>query len=267
MALRELLTVDNALSLVSLAAMEVVLGIDNLVFVSILSGKLQQPDRDRARRLGLTLALVLRIGLLLAISWVMKLTTPLFHLGARPISGRDLILLIGGLFLIGKSTHEIYDKVESHGGDDAGAKGRSFMLTLVQIIVLDMVFSLDSVITAVGMVDAVEIMIVAMLFAVGVMLMFARRIGDFVNEHPSMKILALSFLIMIGAMLVAEGLGQHINKATIYTAMAFSLVVELLNMRFRKKAKVAAPLPGDAAPAVQVSTLDVSALEAPKADP
>jgi predicted tellurium resistance membrane protein TerC len=178
---------------------------------------------------------------LLAISWVMKLTTPLIHLGARPITGRDLILLVGGIFLIGKSTHEIYDKVETHGSDEGKGKGRSFFLTLVQIIVLDVVFSLDSVITAVGMVDAVEIMIVAMLFAVGVMLLFAGRIGEFVNEHPSMKILALSFLIMIGAMLVAEGLGQHISKATIYTAMAFSLVVELLNMRFRKKAKVAAP--------------------------
>jgi predicted tellurium resistance membrane protein TerC len=222
-------------SLLTLTAMEIVLGIDNIVFISILTGKLPPAQQPVARNVGLTLALVFRLGLLFAISWVMGLTEPLFTV-VKPFSGRDLILLGGGLFLVAKATHEIHDKLEvAHeerkptGG--AGALG----LILVQILALDIVFSLDSVITAVGMAQHVFVMVIAMVAAVGFMLVFARRIGDFVNRHPSMKILALSFLLLIGVMLMAEGMGQHIGKGYIYFAMAFSLGIELINMRLRKK--------------------------------
>ncbi|MDP2343534.1 MAG: TerC family protein [Deltaproteobacteria bacterium] len=228
-------------SLLTLTAMEIVLGIDNIVFISILTGKLPAAEQPRARNIGLALALVMRLGLLFALSWIMGLTATLFTLPLinEAISARDLILLGGGLFLIAKSTHEMYDKLEvSHDDDDDGAPrgGSTFGLILVQILLLDIVFSLDSVITAVGMAQHVAVMVVAMVVAVGVMLVFAGRIGDFVNRHPSMKILALSFLLLIGVMLLAEGLGQHVGKGYIYFAMAFSLAVELLNMRFRKKA-------------------------------
>jgi len=224
-------------SLLSLTAMEVVLGIDNVVFISILVGKLPPERQAAARRLGLGLALVLRIALLLAISWVMGLTEPLFRLLDRPYSGRDLILLGGGLFLVAKATHEIYDKLEvAHADRPRGAGAAQFGLILAQILALDVVFSLDSVITAVGMARHVFVMVIAMVIAVAIMLVFARRIGDFVNRHPSMKILALSFLLLIGVMLVADGLGQHVGKGYIYFAMAFSLAVELLNMRLRRRA-------------------------------
>ena len=225
------------ISLLTLTAMEVVLGIDNIVFISILTGKLPLAQQPLARRLGLTLALILRLGLLLAISWVMGLTTPLFSVLGKAFSGRDLILLLGGLFLVGKATHEIHDKMEvAHESEERTVRSSHFGLILGQILLLDIVFSLDSVITAVGMVQSIPIMITAMVISVGVMLIFAGHIGDFVNKHPTMKILALSFLILIGVMLVAEGMGQHIGKGYIYFAMAFSLAVEVLNLRMRKKA-------------------------------
>jgi len=225
------------ISLLTLTAMEVVLGIDNIVFISILTGKLPPAQQPLARRLGLSLALILRLGLLLAISWVMGLTTPLFSVVGRAFSGRDLILLVGGLFLVAKATHEIHDKMEvAHESEERTVKSSHFGLILGQILLLDVVFSLDSVITAVGMVQSIPIMVTAMVLSVGVMLVFAGRIGDFVNNHPTMKILALSFLILIGVMLVAEGMGQHIGKGYIYFAMAFSLAVEVLNLQMRKKA-------------------------------
>ncbi len=232
-----LLTPESLISLVTLTAMEIVLGIDNIVFISILSGKLPPAQQARARQVGLVLALFTRLALLLSIKWVMGLTKPLFSLLSHEFSGRDLILLFGGLFLIGKATHEIYDKLEvDHEAEaKAGGKGASFGPIVAQIVVLDIVFSLDSVITAVGMAKHLSIMVTAMVVAVGIMLVSAGKIGGFVNKHPSMKILALSFLLLIGVMLTAEGMGQHVSKGYIYTAMAFSLVVELLNMRLRKK--------------------------------
>jgi len=236
MNLEFLAETDTYVSLLTLTAMEIVLGIDNVVFISILTAKLPPKDQPSARRLGLSLALVLRLGLLFALSWVMGLTDPLFTLFGKTFSGRSLILLGGGLFLVAKATHEIYDKLEvEHEDKNVGSSARAFGLILVQILALDIVFSLDSVITAVGMAQHVSVMVVAMVVAVGVMLVFAQRIGDFVNRHPSMKILALSFLLLIGVMLVAEGMGQHVGKGYIYFAMAFSLGVELLNMRLRKK--------------------------------
>ena len=227
---------DIYVSLLTLTAMEIVLGIDNIVFISILTAKLPPAQQPMARNLGLTLALFFRLALLLAISWVMGLTEPLFAVFGNGFSGRDLILLGGGLFLVAKATHEIYDKLEvAHEEKSAAAGKGAFGLILLQILALDIVFSLDSVITAVGMAQHVFVMVIAMVIAVGVMLVFARRIGDFVNRHPSMKILALSFLLLIGVMLVAEGMGQHVGKGYIYFAMAFSLGIELLNMRLRKK--------------------------------
>jgi predicted tellurium resistance membrane protein TerC len=232
---------DTYVSLVTLTAMEVVLGIDNIVFISILTGKLPPAEQPKARRLGLSLALIFRLGLLFALSWVMGLTAPLFAVLGKGFSGRDLILLGGGLFLMAKSTHEIYEKLEGVNEEAAARPGGratgAFGWILVQILVLDLVFSLDSVITAVGMAQHLIIMVIAMVVAVGLMLVFAGAIGDFVNRHPSMKILALAFLLLIGFMLVAEGTGQHVGKGYVYFAMAFSFVVELLNLRLRKRSK------------------------------
>jgi predicted tellurium resistance membrane protein TerC len=224
-------------SLLTLTALEVVLGIDNVIFLSIMTAKLPAAQQPIARRLGLSLALLIRIGLLLTISWVMGLTAPLFTVLGKAFSGRDLILLVGGLFLVAKSTHEIYDKLEVAHEEEKSAPGASaFGFILVQILALDVVFSLDSVITAVGMAQHVPVMVAAMVAAMAVMLGFAGRIGDFVDRHPSMKILALSFLLLIGVMLVAEAMGQHVSKGYAYFAMAFSLAVEILNMRMRKRA-------------------------------
>jgi predicted tellurium resistance membrane protein TerC len=228
---------ETYVSLLTLSAMEIVLGIDNIVFIAILTDRLPEHQQERARRLGLSLALFLRLGLLMAISWMMGLTRPLFAVLGHGFSGRDLILLGGGVFLIAKATHEIYDKLEVPPKEVEGAGaggGASFLFILLQILVLDVVFSLDSVVTAVGMAQHLPVMMAAMVIAVGVMLVFAGRVGHFVNRHPSMKVLALSFLILIGVMLTAEGMGQHISKGYIYSAMAFSLTVELLNMRLRK---------------------------------
>jgi predicted tellurium resistance membrane protein TerC len=231
----QLLTTDALVALLTLSAMEIVLGIDNVVFIAILTGKLPAARQATARRVGLVLALFIRIGLLFAISWVMGLTEPFFSVVGHPFSGRDLILLGGGLFLIFKATWEIYDKLEAEHAPEDARRGRStFALVLVQILILDIVFSLDSVITAVGMADQVSIMVIAMVIAMLVMLVSAGAVSGFVERHPSVKILALSFLLLIGVMLVAEGMGQHVSKGYIYFAMAFSLFVELLNMRYRK---------------------------------
>jgi predicted tellurium resistance membrane protein TerC len=228
-------TGDVVVALVTLTAMEIVLGIDNVVFISILAGRLPADQASFARRIGLGLALVMRIGLLLGISWVMGLTQPIFEL-VRPFSGRDLILLGGGLVLIGKATWEIYDKLEVEHVERPGPATTSAMAFVIgQILIMDIVFSLDSVITAVGMANDLWVMITAMVIAVGVMLASAGAISSFVEAHPSVKILALSFLLLIGVMLVAEGTGQHIGKGYIYAAMAFSLFVEMLNLRYRKK--------------------------------
>jgi predicted tellurium resistance membrane protein TerC len=228
-------TAEGWISLLSLSLMEIVLGIDNIIFISILAGKLPKEQQARARSLGLVLALVMRLGLLLAISWIMRLTEPLFEIFGRGFSGRDLILLLGGLFLVGKAVYEIHDKLEVEHEKDAQARsGASFALILVQILLLDVVFSLDSVITAVGMAPAISIMMLGMVIAVGVMLAFAAPISRFVDRHPTMKILALSFLLLIGVMLVVEAFGQHVSKGYIYFAMAFALLVELINMRMRR---------------------------------
>jgi predicted tellurium resistance membrane protein TerC len=234
----KLLTVDTAVSLVSLSAMEIVLGIDNVVFIAILTARLPEAQQNLARRLGMALALGLRVGLLFAISFLMSLTRPLFAvpvLGGE-LSGRDMILILGGLFLIFKATWEIYDKLEVDHDTPARAGGRAGLLwTIAQILVLDIVFSLDSVITAIGMSDQLPVMITAMIIAMLVMIASMGAVSGFVERHPSVKILALAFLLLIGVMLVVEGMGRHMPKVYIYFAMAFSLLVELLNMRYRKR--------------------------------
>jgi predicted tellurium resistance membrane protein TerC len=231
-----LLTADGLLALVTLSAMEIVLGIDNVVFIAILVGRLSEAQREVARRLGLILALGIRVLLLFAITWMMGLTAPLFSVLGHGVSGRDLILLGGGLFLIFKATWEIYDKVEAGPHDQAGRAARAaFAWVIFQILLLDIVFSLDSVITAVGMANDLPIMITAMVIAMLVMLVSAGAVSRFIDSHPSLKILALAFLLLIGVMLVAEGMGTHVEKGYIYFAMAFSLLVELVNMRYRRK--------------------------------
>ena len=227
-------TVDGWVALFTLSVLEIVLGIDNVVFVSILAGKLPPDQRERARKLGMFLAMFIRILLLLSITWVMSLTTPIITIG-KDISGRDLILLIGGLFLIAKSTHEIHDKLEGADTHGSGRAAASFGAVLVQIALLDIVFSLDSVITAVGMAEHVGVMIIAVILAVGVMLFSAAPISDFVERHPTVKMLALSFLLLIGVSLLGEGLDQHIPKGYIYFAMGFSIFVEMINLRVRGK--------------------------------
>ncbi len=228
---------ETWISLATLAAMEIVLGIDNIVFLSIMAGRLPRAQQPAARRLGLAFALATRLLLLFAITWLMRLTRELFAILGHGWSGRDLILLAGGIFLIAKATMEIHDKLEVKHGPElepGGGKGASFWLVIVQIGILDIVFSLDSVITAVGMAQHLAIMVAAMVVAVGVMLVFAGPVGDFVERHPTMKMLALSFLLLIGVMLVAESFGKHIEKGYIYFAMAFSFLVEMLNLRMRR---------------------------------
>ena len=231
------ITDPNALvGLLTLTALEIVLGIDNIIFISILSGKLPKGDQARARRLGLGGAFVTRILLLLSIAWIVRLTNPLFTLAGIDFTGRNLILLFGGLFLIGKATFEIHGKLEGADEDVDGRKAASSMIAVVaQIMVIDIVFSLDSVITAVGMVSEVSIMIAANVVALGIMLAAATPISDFVDRHPTIKMLALAFLVLIGTNLVAEGLGQHIPKGYTYFAMFFSFLVEMLNLRLRAK--------------------------------
>ena len=223
------------LALVTLAALEIVLGVDNIIFITILVGRLPEHQRARARTLGLGFAMLTRIGLLLSLAWIMTLTQPIFSLG-KEISGRDLILIGGGLFLLWKSVHEIHNALEGEEQESAVAPAvATFGSIIVQIAIIDIVFSLDSVITAVGMVDEVEIMIIAIVLAVGVMMFAAGPIGKFVDRHPTIKMLALSFLILIGIALIGEGWDFHIPKGYIYFAMAFSVAVEMLNLRLRAK--------------------------------
>lgn len=233
------ITSETITALVTLTAMETVLGIDNIIFIAILVGRLPAKDQNKTRNIGISLALVIRILLLFSISWIMTLKEPLFGLLGHSFSGRDLILLGGGLFLIGKSTFEIHHKVEGdpeiHLHEVEPKKKVSANAMLFQILILDIVFSLDSVITAVGMASQVSIMVTAMIISMIIMLISAGRISGFVEKHPTIKILALSFLLLIGVMLVAESMGAHVSKGYIYFAMAFSLTVELLNMRFRVK--------------------------------
>ncbi|MGH2371950.1 MAG: TerC family protein [bacterium] len=231
-----LLQPEALISLVTLSLLEIVLGIDNIVFISILVGRLPRDQQPRIRRTGLLLALMMRLGLLFTITWVMRLTAPLFAVLGKTFSGRDMILLAGGLFLLAKASYEIHDKLE--GADVEGpraARTASAPWILAQIALLDIVFSLDSVITAVGLAPHVIIMVIAIVLAVGVMLVFAGPIGDFVDRHPSMKILALSFLILIGLLLIVEGMGEHLSRGYVYFAMAFSFGVEMLNIRMRAR--------------------------------
>jgi predicted tellurium resistance membrane protein TerC len=226
---------DAWIALATLTLLEIVLGIDNIVFIAILASRLPVEKQAIAYRLGLLGAMVTRVALLMTINWVMQLTDPLFEVLDHSFSGRNLILLGGGLFLIAKSTQEMYEKVEGEPEEDIQGWFSGLPGVVAQIMVLDIIFSLDSVITAVGMAEHIEVMVAAVVIAIGVMLLFAKQIGDFVNKYPSMKILALAFLLLIGVLLTAEGLGQHINKGYIYFAMAFALIVELLNIRFRTK--------------------------------
>ncbi|MGB4333793.1 MAG: TerC family protein [Chromatiaceae bacterium] len=228
------------LALATLTALEIVLGIDNIIFLTILVGRLPEHQRQRGRVIGLALAMGTRIALLLSLAWMMKLVTPWFIILGQEISGRDLILILGGLFLLFKSTMEIHEAVEGPEAGEpalAGKAGAGFLSIVVQIAIIDIVFSLDSVITAVGMVSQIPVMVIAIILAVGVMMFAAKPIGDFVDTHPTIKMLALSFLVLIGFALVGEGLDLHIPKGYIYFAMAFSLGVEMVNMRMRAKVK------------------------------
>jgi predicted tellurium resistance membrane protein TerC len=230
------LTSDGLVALLTLAALEIVLGVDNLVFIAIVSARLPQAQQPLARKIGLALALITRMFLLLTLSWIMGLTQPLFHVFGTGVSGRSIILLAGGLFLIAKATYEIYAKVElSHDEAHARSGRRGFLSVVVQIMILDIVFSLDSVITAVGMVDEIAIMVAAIVIAMIIMLLAMERVSQFVEAHPSVKLLALAFLILIGVVLVADAFGHHIPKGYVYFSMAFSLGVELLNLRFRAR--------------------------------
>lgn len=231
---------ESWVALLTLVALELVLGVDNVIFISILSGKLPLQDQQRARATGIALAVITRILLLLSLSWIISLTKPFFHLpwfGGEQIgiSGRDLILIVGGLFLLWKSTHEIHDKLEGKEGHASAQVAANFASVIIQIMLLDIVFSLDSVITAIGMVDHIMIMVIAVIVAAGVMIFTAKPIGDFVEHHPTIKILALSFLLLIGFTLIVEGLHQHISKGYVYFAMGFSVFVELINIRIRNK--------------------------------
>jgi predicted tellurium resistance membrane protein TerC len=242
---RPLLTTEGLITLITLTGLEIILGIDNIVFIAIVSERIDQNRRSLLRRMGLGLALVMRLGLLFTLTWMMGLTRPILTVMDHGLSGRDLVLLGGGLFLIVKSTYELIRLPESdrpdsdsgaHRAESSSARGRgNFAMMLAQILILDIVFSLDSVITAVGMARQLSIMVTAMVIAVGVMLVGANAVGDFIHRHPSMKILALTFLLMVGALLVLDAFGIHINKGYVYTAMAYALCVELLNINYRRR--------------------------------
>ncbi|MDV6314982.1 TerC family protein [Idiomarina sp. HP20-50] len=242
------------IALATLTALEIVLGIDNIIFISILVGRLPEHQRDKARTIGLGLAMGTRLLLLFSLTWVMTLTDPLFSVFAEEISGRDLILLLGGLFLLGKSTLEIHHALEGESQSETSAVSASFAGILVQIAILDVVFSLDSVITAVGLADQLSVMVIAVVISVGVMLLAAKSVSDFVDKHPTIKMLALSFLILIGMTLIGEGFGFHVPKGYVYFAMAFSLTVEMLNLKIRANRKKTEPvhlrksIPGDKHP-------------------
>jgi predicted tellurium resistance membrane protein TerC len=225
-------------ALVTLTSLEIVLGIDNIIFISILVSRLPEQQRDSARIIGLSLAMITRLLLLLSLAWMMRLTEPLFTVLEHEISGRDMILILGGLFLLWKSAQEIWESLEGEEdteGDKPGAAVASYGMVLVQIAVIDIVFSLDSVITAVGMVDIIPVMVIAIIIAVGIMMLAAKPIGEFVERHPSIKMLALSFLILVGVVLLGEGLDLHVPKGYVYFAMAFAFAVEIINIQMRKK--------------------------------
>jgi predicted tellurium resistance membrane protein TerC len=228
------LTSDGLLALVTLTFLEIILGVDNVIFISILSGKLPAADQLKARRTGLLAAMVMRIGLLMSIAWIVRLTSPLFTVFGQPISGRDLILIGGGLFLLGKATLEIHERLEGEEAHGTGRTAPSFGAVIVQIMLLDIVFSLDSVITAVGMADDVSVMVAAVVLSVAIMMFAAEPISAFVSKHPTVKVLALSFLLLIGMSLVGDGLGMHVPKGYIYFAMGFSVFVEMINLRVRR---------------------------------
>jgi predicted tellurium resistance membrane protein TerC len=255
----ELLSDPQAwIALATLTALELVLGIDNIVFISILVDKLPKVQQERARRLGLFMAMFMRIGLLLVLSWIVGLVAPLFSVLGQEISGRDLILISGGLFLIYKSTGEIHQSLEGEEGHASSAVKATFTAVILQIMVVDMVFSLDSIITAVGMVDRVEVMIAAVIASVALMMVFAGTIGRFVSDHPTIKMLALAFLVVVGVVLIAEGFDHHVPKGYIYFAMAFSLGVEALNINMRKRSKQPSALHSSYASEAQVSAVEGS---------
>ena len=229
------LTADGLIALVTLTLLEIVLGIDNVIFISILAGKLPPEQQARARKWGLMGAMITRLLLLASLAWMIRLTAPLFSVGSHPISGRDLILIVGGLFLLFKSTREIHEKLEGEEGHMSARVLPSFAAVVGQIMILDIVFSLDSVITAVGMADDLSVMVAAVVIAVGVMMLSAGSISAFVEAHPTVKVLALSFLLLIGCSLIADGFGVHIPKGYIYFAMGFSIFVEMINLRMMKK--------------------------------
>lgn len=231
-----LLDLNAWIALLTLTALELVLGIDNIIFISILVDRLPTESRNLARKLGLFFAMFMRIGLLLILAWIVGLTAPLFSIFTQAISGRDLILIGGGLFLIWKSTNEIHQLLEGESGHESKQVPPKMASIVLQIIVIDLVFSFDSIITAVGMVDKVEVMIAAVIASVGLMMVFAERIGQFVSTHPSIKMLALSFLVVVGVVLIADGFDHHVPKGYVYFAMAFSVIVEMLNIRMRKRA-------------------------------
>ncbi len=234
--LEGLWTLENLIALITLAGLEIVLGIDNIVFVVVVTNKLPEKVRDKARRLGIGLAMFTRIALLLVISAIMGLTAPLFTIFEHVVSGRDVVLLTGGLFLLAKATHEIHDKLEEPGAGDGHVKKHySYASAITQILLLDLVFSLDSVITAVGMAQHIGVMVAAIVIAVIVMLLFAGPVSDFVSNHPTVQMLAFSFLLLVGIFLMAEGMHKHIDRGYIYFAMAFSLFVEFLNLRIKKR--------------------------------
>lgn len=234
----ELLTDPHAwAAFATLTALEIVLGVDNVIFISILAGKLPAEQRDKARRLGLAAALVSRLILLSALAWIVRLTTPLFAVGGRGFSGRDLVLVAGGLFLIYKAVHEIHEKLEGGEGAKAAKAAATFASVIAQIMVIDIVFSLDSIITAVGMAESLAVMAAAVIAAVAVMMVFASAIGEFVERHPTIKMLALGFLLLIGTSLIADGFGVHVPRGYVYSAMGFAVFVEMLNLRARKKAE------------------------------
>jgi predicted tellurium resistance membrane protein TerC len=236
------MTGDAAIALITLTVLEVVLGIDNIIFISILAGKLPADQQARARNVGLMVAMVSRILLLMSLAWIIRLTAPLFVVLEKEVSGRDLILIVGGMFLIYKATREIHDKLEGEEGHASARVAPSFAAVVGQIMVLDVVFSLDSVITAVGMADQLWVMVTAVILAVGIMLLAAASISAFVHEHPTIKVLALSFLLLIGCSLVGEGFDAHVPKGYIYFAMGFSVFVEMINLRVAKARKKVDPV-------------------------
>jgi predicted tellurium resistance membrane protein TerC len=234
--MHDFLTADGLLALVTLTFLEIILGVDNIIFISILSGKLPPADQLRARRTGLLAAMLMRIALLMSIAWIARLTTPLVTFFGQGISGRDLILIGGGLFLMGKATVEIHERLEGEEGHGSARVAPSFTAVIGQIMLLDIVFSLDSVITAVGMADSIPVMVAAVVLSVAIMMFAAEPISTFVGHHPTVKVLALSFLLLIGVSLVGDGLGMHIPKGYIYFAMGFSVCVEMVNLRVRGRA-------------------------------